>query len=157
MLYHSPANPKLILHIPFIQSLRLRTLLLLPPSPSHPNRPSRLRLYANLPTCPDFADVEALTPIMDLDVSSPPAVQRGVGGVRDVEEWGLKVQKLASVHSVTLFFVSLTLPNLSTWNPLCALPVGEVALRGQALMSDRGGWGKSQYDVVCRIQRRSKE
>lgn len=43
---------------------------------------------------------------MDLDVSSPPVVQRGAGGVREVEEWGLKVQKLASVHSVTLFFVS---------------------------------------------------
>jgi hypothetical protein len=42
---------------------------------------------------------------MDLDVSSPPVVQRGAGGVREVEEWGLKVQKLASVHSVTLFFV----------------------------------------------------
>jgi hypothetical protein len=43
---------------------------------------------------------------MDLDMTSPPVVQRGIGGVREVEEWGLKVQKLASVHSVTLFFVS---------------------------------------------------
>jgi hypothetical protein len=99
-------DTQLILHIPFIQSLRLRSLLLLPPPPSHPNRPTRLRLYANLPQCPDFGDVEGLSPIMDLDVSSPPVTQRGAGGLREVEEWGLKVQKLASVHSVTLFFVS---------------------------------------------------
>jgi len=44
---------------------------------------------------------------MDVDMTSPPIV-RGIGGVREVEEYGLKVQKLASVHSVTLFFVSGT-------------------------------------------------
>jgi hypothetical protein len=48
---------------------------------------------------------------MDVDISSPPVnragiLSRGIDGRRDVEEWGLKVQKLASVHSVTLFFVS---------------------------------------------------
>lgn len=48
-----------------------------------------------------------MRPIMDLDASSPPqGVTRTLDGRREVEEWGLKVQKLASVHSVTLLFVS---------------------------------------------------
>ena len=44
---------------------------------------------------------------MDLDINSPPpGYRRGVNGEREVEEWGLKVQKLANVHTVTLLFVS---------------------------------------------------
>jgi hypothetical protein len=99
---------KVILYIPFISSIRLRTLLLLPPPPSHPHRPHRLRLYPNMPHCPDFSDLDSLTPLMDIDIMSPQHVIRGVGGVREVEEWGLKVQKLASVFSVTLVFVSVS-------------------------------------------------
>ena len=82
-------------------------------------------MYANLPHCPDFAELEGLTPIMDLDVENGGST-RTAGGERDVDEFGLKVQKLASVHSVTLFFVrrlsgstsshppsAFTLPNLT--------------------------------------------
>lgn len=48
-----------------------------------------------------------MTPIMDINMSIPPrGVTRTLDGRRDVEEWGLKVQKMASVHSVTLVFVS---------------------------------------------------
>lgn len=49
-----------------------------------------------------------MTPIMDVDLSHPPkGVTRTVEGRRDVEEWGLKVQKMSSVHSITLVLVSL--------------------------------------------------
>lgn len=100
-------QPQLILHIPFTRSLRLRTLLLLTPPPSHPHRPARLRIFVNKPHCPDFAELEDAAPIMDISVGTAPAsYHRGVDGRREVEEWPLKVQKLASVHSVTLFFVS---------------------------------------------------
>lgn len=76
------------------------------PSPSHPHRPSRLRIFINLPHPPDFSDVEAMTPVMDIDVSAPRTQRRDAAGRREVDEWGLKVQRMASVFSVTLFFVS---------------------------------------------------
>lgn len=99
-------NNQLILHVPFTTSLRLRTLILFPPAPSHPHRSARLRLYANLTYCPSFADLEDMDPVMDLNTETPPpGYRRGVDGEREVEEWGLKVQKLANVHSVTLLFV----------------------------------------------------
>ncbi len=55
-----------------------------------------------------------MNPVMDLDVSDPglslsPSSSvggSGAGGIREVEEWGLKVQKMANVFSVTLLFVS---------------------------------------------------
>ena len=42
---------------------------------------------------------------MDMNIASPPRVARTAEGLRDVEEWGLKVQKMANVHSITLAFV----------------------------------------------------
>lgn len=107
----------MIIHIPFIHSLRLRSLLILPPQPTHPSRPRRIRLYTNLPQPPSFSDIEAMKPVQDLDVAQSPsssaatggpiaATGDGGGGRRDVEEWPLKVQKMASVWSVTLMIVS---------------------------------------------------
>jgi len=50
---------------------------------------------------------------MDINISSPPrGVTRTVDGLRDVEEWGMKVQKMANVHSITLVFVRQLLPLL---------------------------------------------
>ncbi|WVQ85578.1 hypothetical protein IAT38_007744 [Cryptococcus sp. DSM 104549] len=101
----SGVDDDLMIHIPFVSSVRLRSLILMPPAPGHPHRSTRLRLFANLPHCPDFSEVEDMNPIMDLDTTVPPAgVQRLPDGRRDVEEWPLKVQKLANVFSVTLLF-----------------------------------------------------
>ncbi|KIR81825.1 hypothetical protein I305_00653 [Cryptococcus gattii E566] len=101
----SGVDDDLIIHIPFITSVRLRTLCILPPAPDHPHRSTHLRLYANQPHCPDFGDLESITPVMDIDTSQPPAgIRRLPDGRRDVEEWPLKVQKLANVFSVTLLF-----------------------------------------------------
>lgn len=46
-----------------------------------------------------------MNPIMDLDVSDSP-IRRDSAGRREVDEWALKVQKMANVFSVTLLFVS---------------------------------------------------
>jgi hypothetical protein len=46
-----------------------------------------------------------MRPLMDINIASPPRVARTADGLRDVEEWGLKVQKMANVHSITLAFV----------------------------------------------------
>jgi len=46
-----------------------------------------------------------MKPLMDINIASPPRVARTADGLRDVEEWGLKVQKMANVHSITLAFV----------------------------------------------------
>ncbi|ODO11923.1 hypothetical protein I350_00707 [Cryptococcus amylolentus CBS 6273] len=104
-IVESGVDDELIIHIPFTSSVRLRTLVLKPPAADHPHRPTRTRLYANQIHCPDFSDLESMTPIMDIDTSQPAAgVRRLPDGRRDVEEWPLKVQKLANVHSVTLLF-----------------------------------------------------
>jgi hypothetical protein len=85
-------------------------MYLLPPPPSHPLRPTSLKLFINLPHCPGFEEIEEMRPIMDINISSPPrGVMRTVDGLRDVEEWGMKVQKMANVHSITLVFVCLPL------------------------------------------------
>nr|ODO02583.1 hypothetical protein L204_01320 [Cryptococcus depauperatus CBS 7855] len=103
----SGVDDDLILQIPFVSSVRLRTLVLHLPAPSHPHRPSRVRLYANARHCPDFRDLESVTPIMDIDISqTPDGIRRLPDGRRDVEEWPLKVQKLSNVFSVALLFAS---------------------------------------------------
>lgn len=63
-------------------------------------------MFANLPTMPDFNDIEDFPPIMDLDISESPVDNRDAAGRREIDSWALKVQRMASVHSVTLLFVS---------------------------------------------------
>lgn len=46
-----------------------------------------------------------MNPIMDVDTSDSP-IRRDSVGRREVDEWALKVQKMANVFSVTLLFVS---------------------------------------------------
>jgi hypothetical protein len=108
----------MIIHIPFIHSLRLRSLLVLPPPVTSSFRPTRIRLYTNLANPPSFSDIEdGLKPVQDLSLTeSPSAWQvgvdsegRGEGGRREVEEWPLKVHKMASVWSVTLMIVSFAI------------------------------------------------
>lgn len=85
---------------------------------------------------------------MDLDISSAPTgVRRLPDGRRDVEEWGLKVQKLANVFSVTLLFVSLLSASktINSW------------FADQYFATDRISDVATLYIILCRIQRRSKE
>ncbi len=104
----------MIIHVPFINSLRLRSILLLPPQPSNSLRPTRIRLFTNLPHLPSFSDIEDMQPVQDIDISTSPSSWQATAGPdgrdsagrREVEEWPLKVQKMASVFSVTIMVVS---------------------------------------------------
>lgn len=118
-----PPFNQMIIHIPFIHSLRFRSLLVLPPPPTTSLRPTRIRLYTNLATPPDFSDLEddEIKPVQDLTLTHSPSVYqvgeggaegRGEGGRREVEEWPLKVQKMASVWSVSLLIVSSVPSNI---------------------------------------------
>jgi len=113
---------QMIIHIPFIHSLRLRSLLLLPPPPTTSTRPTRIRIYTNLSSPPSFGDIEdeSIKPVQELLIGQSPSSWqavgegdgqgqggRGEGGRREVEDWPLKVQKMASVWSVTLMVVSM--------------------------------------------------
>lgn len=106
--------PQMIIHIPFINSLRLRSILLLPPQPSNSLRPTRIRLFTNLAHPPSFSDIEDMQPVQDIDISTSPSSWQATAGPdgrdsagrREVEEWPLKVQKMASVFSVTIMVVS---------------------------------------------------
>ncbi|KAJ9115304.1 hypothetical protein QFC20_001172 [Naganishia adeliensis] len=117
----SGVDDQMIIHIPFIHSLRLRSLLLLPPPPDSHTRPTRIRLYTNLPHAPSFSDIEAMEPVQEIGIAQSPAgwqagvdeEGRGAGGRREVEEWPLKVQKMASVWSVTLMIGESRAPKRS--------------------------------------------
>lgn len=145
----------MIIHIPFIHSLRLRSLLLLPPPVTNSYRPTRIRLYTNLAQPPSFSDIEdGLTPVQDLNLSQSPSLwQAGVdsegraeGGRREVEEWPLKVQKMASVWSVTLMIVS-------AW-PL-RLSVYDVSSNPVVISSVRLGRWRQVTSFLHRFQGRS--
>jgi hypothetical protein len=73
-------------------------------------------MYTNLPHPPSFGDIEHMQPVQDIDISTSPTSWlalsgsdgRDNAGRREVEEWPLKVQKFASIYSVTLMIVSVS-------------------------------------------------
>lgn len=116
--------PKLIIHIPFSQNVKIRSMLLKPgqhlsllSSPFYPSSPllliqstaypargelcpHRLRIYSNLPHGLDFDDAENMRPHLDFAL---------LEDVESVTEYPLRVAAFANVNSLTLFFVSLLL------------------------------------------------
>lgn len=72
-----------------------------------------------------------MKPVQEIGIAQSPAgwqagvdeEGRGAGGRREVEEWPLKVQKMASVWSVTLMIVSTGLSSyfLRSDVPLCTV------------------------------------
>jgi len=72
---------------------------------------------------------------MDINIASPPRVARTAEGLRDVEEWGLKVQKMANVHSITLAFVSSSLLLLLLSS--CLAPSAIVDVQSESVGGNR--------------------
>lgn len=101
-----------------------------------------------------------MTPVMDIDISAPRVQRRDTAGQRDVDEFGLKVQKMASVFSVTLVFVSIRVCSLETctsmsqmrWLPGCYL--APTPVRYTLTTPVRGGDGCSLQSLLRRVQGR---
>lgn len=106
---------KAIIHVPFTESVRIRSILLklgeyrfhfhmLPDIIDVYNSgrgevtPRHLRIYANHSTIVDFSEAEDITPHLNITLSES---ELGVA------EYPLRASAFASVHSLSLFFVSV--------------------------------------------------
>lgn len=104
--------PQIVIHVPFTQNVRLRSVLLKLGASSVylrgeytadcvPGRgeltPRRMRIYANRPNIVDFSEVEDITPHIDITL---------LEGETGVTEYPLRTAVFANVHSLSLFFVS---------------------------------------------------
>lgn len=105
---------QMIIHIPFTENVRLRSMLLklggvqslsmiiIAHHDTSTGRgeltPRHLRIYANHNTIVDFADAESTKPQLNISL---------LEGETGVVEYPLHVAAFASVHSLSLFFVSV--------------------------------------------------
>ncbi|KZV95850.1 DUF1000-domain-containing protein [Exidia glandulosa HHB12029] len=89
----SNVDDQMILHIPFIENVRVRSVLV--KLGRGDVAPRRLRVYINSPPSSDFSDLEDIKPHLDL------ALQEGEAGVT---EYPLRAPAFTNTNSLTLFF-----------------------------------------------------
>ncbi|KAJ6627823.1 galactose-binding domain-like protein [Mycena sp. CBHHK59/15] len=89
----SGVDDQMILHIPFTQNVRLRSILL--KLGRGEVTPRHLRVYANYPTIVDFSDAETTTPQLNISL---------LEGETGVIEYPFRVAAFASITSLSLFF-----------------------------------------------------
>ncbi|KAJ7512739.1 galactose-binding domain-like protein [Mycena galericulata] len=89
----SGVDDQIILHIPFTQQVRLKSILL--KLGRGEVTPRHLRIYANHPTIIDFADAETTTPQLNISL---------LEGETGVIEYPFRVAAFTSVTSLSLFF-----------------------------------------------------
>jgi len=89
----SGVDDQLIIHVPFTQSVKVRSVILKPARGEV--CPHRLRIYANYPRGIDFNDAEDITPHLEMTL---------LEGENGVTEYPLRVAAFTSVNSLTLFF-----------------------------------------------------
>ncbi|CAK5262128.1 unnamed protein product, partial [Mycena citricolor] len=89
----SGVDDQMILHIPFSQLVRLKSILL--KLGRGETTPRNLRIYANYPNIIDFADAENTRPHLDMNL---------LEGETAVVEYPLRVAAFANVSTLTLFF-----------------------------------------------------
>ncbi|KAH9899225.1 DUF1000-domain-containing protein [Cubamyces lactineus] len=89
----SGVDDQVIIHIPFNQNVRLRSILL--KLGRGEMTPRRLRIYANRTNIVDFSEAEEITPQLNISL---------LEGETAVHEYQLRAASFANVHSVSLFF-----------------------------------------------------
>ncbi|PIL23342.1 hypothetical protein GSI_14653 [Ganoderma sinense ZZ0214-1] len=89
----SGVDDQIIIHVPFTQNVRLRSVLL--KLGRGELTPRRMRIYANRPNIVDFSEAEDVTPHIDI------ALLEGETGVT---EYPLRTASFANIHSLSLFF-----------------------------------------------------
>ncbi|KAF4583436.1 hypothetical protein EYR38_002187 [Pleurotus pulmonarius] len=89
----SGVDDQVIIHIPFSQNVRIRSMIL--KLGRGESTPRRLRIYANYPTIIDFADAEETKPQLELSL---------LEGEVSATEYPLRVAAFASITTLSLFF-----------------------------------------------------
>jgi len=89
----SSVDDQLIIHVPFMQNVRIRSVLLKLGRGS--TTPRHLRIYANHSTIVDFAEAESANSHLNISL---------LEGETGVIEYPLRVAAFTSVHALSLFF-----------------------------------------------------
>ncbi|EJU02435.1 DUF1000-domain-containing protein [Dacryopinax primogenitus] len=89
----SNVDDQLIIHVPFVEQVRIRSIFLKPARGDF--SPQRLRVYLNRPAGIDFNDVDSLQPAQDIAL---------LEGAEGVTEYPVRVAAFANVNSCTLLF-----------------------------------------------------
>ncbi|KAH8829011.1 DUF1000-domain-containing protein [Flagelloscypha sp. PMI_526] len=88
----SGVDDQMIIQIPFIQNIRLKSIII--KAGRGDLAPRNLRLYTNKPTIPDFDDIPNMKAQLDIAL-----LENGIG----VTEYPLRVAAFASVNSLSVF------------------------------------------------------
>ncbi|KAF8870178.1 DUF1000-domain-containing protein [Infundibulicybe gibba] len=89
----SGVDDQMIIHVPFTQNVRIKSIIL--KLGRGEVTPRHLRIYANHPTIVDFANAETTNPQLDISL---------LEGETSVVEYPLRVAAFASITSLSLFF-----------------------------------------------------
>ncbi|KAG2744163.1 hypothetical protein CY34DRAFT_768911 [Suillus luteus UH-Slu-Lm8-n1] len=89
----SGVDDQMIIHVPFAQNVRVKSIIL--KLGRGESTPRHLRVYANYPNIVDFSDAENTTPHLNISL---------LEGETAVVEYPLKVAAFSSVHSLSLYF-----------------------------------------------------
>ncbi|KAJ8081674.1 hypothetical protein PM082_007520 [Marasmius tenuissimus] len=89
----SGVDDQIIIHVPFTQNVRIKSILL--KLGRGESTPRHLRVYANHPTIVDFSDAESYKPQLDISL---------LEGESYVVEYPVRVAAFASINSLSLFF-----------------------------------------------------
>ncbi|CCL99588.1 uncharacterized protein FIBRA_01606 [Fibroporia radiculosa] len=89
----SGVDDQIIIHVPFTQNVRVRSVLL--KLGRGEVAPRHLRIYANHTNIVDFAEAEDVAPAMDLSL---------LEGEIGVTEYPMRNAAFANIHSLSLFF-----------------------------------------------------